>query len=128
MRLRHAGDRAWVERAGRGGAPPPRPGGARPPPGGAPGGRPGGGPPPAAAARRYSGAFRTAPLAAPLPRVRYWMAWNEPNRDYFLMPQFVNRKMVSATHYRAMVRSFSAGVKRVHPSNLVVSIQKKPMG
>src|SRR5438874_92826 len=42
-----------------------------------------------AAAKRYSGSFRPAPDAAPLPAVRYWMAWNEPNNPVFLKPQFV---------------------------------------
>jgi len=41
-----------------------------------------------AAAKRYSGSFRPAPDAAPLPAVRYWLAWNEPNNPVFLRPQF----------------------------------------
>ncbi len=42
-----------------------------------------------AAARRYSGE------PGGEPRVRYWQAWNEPNRDYFLQPQYTNGKMSS---------------------------------
>jgi hypothetical protein len=42
-----------------------------------------------AAAKRYSGTFRPAPDAAPLPAVRLWLAWNEPNNPVFLRPQFV---------------------------------------
>jgi hypothetical protein len=42
-----------------------------------------------AAAKRYSGSFRPAPDAAPLPAVRFWLAWNEPNNPVFLRPQFV---------------------------------------
>ena len=42
-----------------------------------------------AAAKRYSGSFRPAPDAVPLPAVHYWMAWNEPNNPVFLKPQFV---------------------------------------
>jgi hypothetical protein len=42
----------------------------------------------AAAARRYSGTFKTADDAAPLPAVRYWLAWNEPNNPVFLAPQY----------------------------------------
>jgi hypothetical protein len=58
----------------------------------------------AAAARRYSGTFvrvdtlpNPDPAAEPgstitqeitLPRVRYWLAWNEPNNPAFLTPQY----------------------------------------
>ena len=42
-----------------------------------------------AAAKRYSGSFRPAPDQLPLPAVRYWLAWNEPNNPIFLQPQFV---------------------------------------
>ena len=41
-----------------------------------------------AAAKRYSGSFRVAPDQTPLPAVRYWLAWNEPNNPIFLQPQF----------------------------------------
>jgi hypothetical protein len=53
-----------------------------------------------AAAKRYSGSFRPpAPTptpqrkqaVAPLPAVRHWLAWNEPNNPIFLQPQFVRR-------------------------------------
>ena len=39
--------------------------------------------PPSATAER----FRPTPTAA-LPRVRFWLAWNEPNNPVFLFPQF----------------------------------------
>jgi hypothetical protein len=41
-----------------------------------------------AAAKRYSGSFRPTPEEDPLPRARYWLAWNEPNNPVFLKPQF----------------------------------------
>ena len=81
-----------------------------------------------AAAIRYSGAFVPSPSAAPLPRVRYWQAWNEPNRDYFFMPQFENGRLVSPTLYRAMVNSFAAGVRAVSPTNVVVAGGLAPIG
>ena len=59
-----------------------------------------------AAARRYSD-DAVPPVGKP--RVRYWQAWNEPNRDYFLMPQYENGQVVSAAHYRSMVNQFAAG-------------------
>jgi hypothetical protein len=53
-----------------------------------------------AAAKRYSGTYRPPPVGTqrkqevpvtPLPAVRHWMAWNEPNNPVFLQPQFVRR-------------------------------------
>lgn len=41
-----------------------------------------------AAATRYSGRFDPAGPAPRLPRVSRWTAWNEPNLDVFLQPQF----------------------------------------
>jgi hypothetical protein len=40
-----------------------------------------------AAQRRYSGVFETAEYAV-MPRVSKWTAWNEPNLQTFLQPQF----------------------------------------
>jgi Glycosyl hydrolase catalytic core len=48
-----------------------------------------------AAAKRYSGTFRPggtdASYAAPLPAVRFWLAWNEPNNPVFLRTQYRKR-------------------------------------
>jgi hypothetical protein len=67
-----------------------------------------------AAALRYSG-------AGPLPRVRYWHAWNEPNLTDYLAPQFVGRTPFSPGLYRRMVNAFAAGLKAVHADNVVVA-------
>ncbi len=79
-----------------------------------------------AAARRYSGSF-TPPGHARLPRVRYWMPWGEPNRDYHLMPQYENGQIVSARLYRELVNSFSAAVKDVNPGNVVIAGSLAPL-
>ena len=68
-----------------------------------------------AVAKRYSGSFRPASDAAPLPAVRYWMAWNEPNNPVFLKPQFVRvgrRKFVVASTriYAQICNSIWSGV------------------
>ena len=42
-----------------------------------------------AAAQRYGGGYQG------LPRVRYWMLWNEPNLDNYLRPQFEGTQAVS---------------------------------
>ena len=82
-----------------------------------------------AAATRYSGSFvaSSEPDAAPLPRVKYWQVWNEPNRDYYLMPQFVDTRLESPRLYRAMVNRFADGVRTV-PGNLVVAGGLAPIG
>jgi hypothetical protein len=75
-----------------------------------------------AAASRYSG------LLPGLPRVRYWQAWSEPNRDYFFMPQFEGRRMVSPAWYRTMVRKFADGIHQVSQSNVIVAGGLAPLG
>lgn len=68
-----------------------------------------------AAARRYSGTF------AGLPRVRYWQGLNEPNLSLFFNPQFEGGRAVSAELYRELINTFSAAVKAVNPTNLVIA-------
>ena len=67
-----------------------------------------------AAATRYSGSFTPQGDLTPLPRVRYWTAWNEPNSPNFLKPQYkrVNGRFViwSARKYAQMCTSVYRGV------------------
>jgi hypothetical protein len=83
-----------------------------------------------AAATRYSGTFVAGadPNAEPLPRVRNWMAWNEPNRDYYFMPQYEGGRLVSPGLYRSMVNRFAQAVHDVNPSNIVVAGALAPLG
>jgi hypothetical protein len=72
-----------------------------------------------AAARRYSGTFRPAgtdrSYAAPLPAVRFWLAWNEPNNPVFLRKQYrkVRGRWViqSAADYAKICNAVYSGVK-----------------
>jgi Glycosyl hydrolase catalytic core len=72
-----------------------------------------------AAARRYSGTFRPggtdAPYAAPLPAVRHWLAWNEPNNPVFLRTQYRKRSgrwvIQSAVDYAKICNAVYSGVK-----------------
>ena len=72
-----------------------------------------------AAAKRYSGTFRPGgtdrSYAAPLPAVRYWLAWNEPNNPVFLRKQYrkVGRRWVvqSAVDYAKICNAIYSGVK-----------------
>jgi hypothetical protein len=77
-----------------------------------------------AAAIRYSGDFPANPddpYSESLPRIRYWQVWNEPNREYFLSPQYAGDVMVAADWYRRMVNAFADAVHGVDPSNFVVA-------
>lgn len=75
----------------------------------------------AATARRYGGSFRPGSdhppncpnllcpppgREDPLPRVRHWALWNEPNLDVYLQPQFRGGRPYSPSLYR---RLFLAG-------------------
>ena len=66
-----------------------------------------------AAARRYSGTF-AGPDATPLPAVRLWLAWNEPNNPLFLAPQYVRTArgwvMQSARDYARICAAIYGGV------------------
>lgn len=77
-----------------------------------------------AIAARYSGNF------GGLPRVRYWQAWDEPNVDFALSPQFqigptqtatLSTPMLSPEIYRGLLIAFTAAVHHVHRDNLVVA-------
>jgi hypothetical protein len=69
-----------------------------------------------AAVRRYSGGFDG------LPRVRYWQAWNEPNK--VPGPQF---KPTVAAWYRTIVNAFAASVHTV-PGDIVTAGGLAPFG
>jgi hypothetical protein len=66
-----------------------------------------------AAARRYSGRW-VAEDGRGLPRVDFWLAWNEPNNPVFLAPQFkrVGRKYVrwAARDYARICNAVVSGV------------------
>ena len=80
-----------------------------------------------AAALRYSGSF-APPGQTVLPRVRYWLPWGEPNRDYHLLPQYEGGRIVAADLYRNLVNAFAQAVKSVNPSNLVIAGSLAPIG
>ena len=76
-----------------------------------------------AAARRYSGTYVAVPGERPLPAVRHWLAWNEPNNPVFLQPQFrrVGRRYAawSPRIYSQMCNAIYSGVKAVNRANKV---------
>lgn len=82
-----------------------------------------------AIARRYSGRFPDpeVPRAA-LPPVRFFEAWNEPNQDYFLAPQWRGRQFFGAGWYRKMLNRFYAGVKAGQRQAKVIAPATSPYG
>jgi hypothetical protein len=80
-----------------------------------------------AAALRYN---NTDPCGiGNLPPIRYWQAWNEPNRDYFFMPQYnASGAMVSPGLYRNLVNHFANAVHNVNGANRVVAGSLAPLG
>jgi hypothetical protein len=83
-----------------------------------------------ALARRYSGGF-VDPASAdpgPLPRVRYFEAWNEPNLGVFLGPQWAGGEPRSPSIYRQLLSSFYDGVKAANPDSIVMGPGLGPHG
>jgi hypothetical protein len=79
-----------------------------------------------AAAKRYSGTYvappaqadtTLAPADAPLPAVKLWTAWNEPNNPVFLAPQYkkVKGKWIpfSAYNYARICNAIYSGIHTV---------------
>lgn len=81
----------------------------------------------AAVARRYDGGFPdpTSKKGKPLPAVRLWTTWNEPNHPSFLMPQSERTasghwRDVAPHVYRALHEAAYAALKRMSPLNQVL--------
>jgi len=72
-----------------------------------------------AIATRYDGADGQ-------PRVRYWSAWNEPNVNVYLSPQFAHGAPASPAAYRTMLNAFANAVHRVNPANVVIGGELSP--
>jgi hypothetical protein len=75
-----------------------------------------------AIARRYSGHFLG------LPKVRFFQAWNEPNFEQYLSPQWRGRKPQSPARFRRMLNAFYAGVKKGQRGASVVTGGTGPYG
>jgi hypothetical protein len=80
-----------------------------------------------AVARRYSGTFAdpTSKKGRPLPAVRMFTPWNEPNHPSFLLPQSVRTRGgrwrdIAPQVYRAMYQAAYAAIKKVSPQNQVL--------
>ncbi len=70
-----------------------------------------------AIATRYSGRFIPAGSTTPLPAVRKWQVWNEPNT--YLVPWRVGGKFVVASNYATLLRVAYPAFKAVSKKNIV---------
>jgi hypothetical protein len=85
----------------------------------------------AAAQKRYSGKFVNADGVV-LPRVRLWMAWNEPNNPVFLKPQYRRTgktwAIQSGKDYAKICNAVVQGIKSVQTSSKVACGATGPRG
>jgi hypothetical protein len=82
-----------------------------------------------ALAARYSGSYPDPLLPGQsLPRVRYFEAWNEPNLDTYLNPQWEGNEWVGPSLYRGLLNAFYSGVKASQPSATVIGGSLAPFG
>ena len=69
-------------------------------------------------ARRYSGTFTPVGATAPLPAVKKFTVWNEPNRGQYFFPQ--GRKgAVAAKNFATLVAACVPAIKAVSPDAVV---------
>jgi hypothetical protein len=64
-----------------------------------------------AAAKRYSGSFQRPQDGRFLPKVSYWLAWNEPNNPIWLSPQATRGRFVSPQTYARICNAVVTGVR-----------------
>jgi hypothetical protein len=70
-----------------------------------------------AIAVRYSGTFIPTGSTTPLPAVRKWQVWNEPNT--YLVPWKVGGKFVVASNYNKLLKAAYPAFKAVSKKNIV---------
>lgn len=74
-----------------------------------------------ALAVRYGGGYIPAGDDAPLPEVRHWEIWNEPNLGAFLTPQFRAGRPVALRHYARMLRKAYPVVRRANRDAVIIA-------
>jgi hypothetical protein len=85
-----------------------------------------------AVARRYAGNYTPPGATSPLPRVRRFQAWNEPNLNSYLAPQWERDgsrwRAFAPAHYRRMLNAFSKAIKGVRKDNFAITAGTAPYG
>ncbi|WP_217914820.1 GH39 family glycosyl hydrolase [Miltoncostaea marina] len=70
-----------------------------------------------AVATRYSGSYVPAGAVAPLPRIRHFEVWNEPNLKAF----FSHNGKANVTTYKKLVRTAYTNIKAVNKRSIVIA-------
>jgi hypothetical protein len=82
-----------------------------------------------ALATRYSGTYPDPSVpGSTLPRVRFFEAWNEPNLDTYLGPQWRGQENSGASIYRSLLDHFYSAIKVVQPGAIVLGGALAPFG
>ena len=84
-----------------------------------------------AVAKRYSGSYTPPGESKPLPRVKFWAIWNEPNYGVDLAPQAINHSTVEVAPrlYRALVDAAWSALKATgHGRDTVLIGETAPRG
>jgi hypothetical protein len=82
-----------------------------------------------ALASRYNGTFPDpSDPTASLPAVNYYEAWNEPNLEEYLAPQWSGGENRASNLYRGLLNSFYSGVKKAAPQAKVLAGSLAPFG
>lgn len=63
-----------------------------------------------------------------LPQVQLYEAWNEPNLDNYIVPQWNGKKPASPGIFRSLLNNFYDGVKSISTANQVVVGGTSPFG
>jgi len=83
----------------------------------------------AAVGKRYSGSFTPPGSSTPLPAVKFWSIWDEPNYGYQLAPQAVHGVEVSPYLYRGLLDQAWASLRATgHGSNTILIGETAPRG
>jgi hypothetical protein len=82
----------------------------------------------AALGKRYSGSYVPSGAEDPLPQVKYFEAWNEPNLSTYITPQWEGKKNVASDIYQALLNNFYDEIKAVDPDSKIVTGGTAPYG
>jgi hypothetical protein len=84
-----------------------------------------------AVGKRYSGTYKPAGASEPLPAVKFWAIWNEPNYGVDLAPQAIDRSTVEVAPrlYRGLVDAAWSSLQATgHGHNTIVIGETAPRG
>ena len=74
-----------------------------------------------ALAKRYSGSYRPRDAEAPLPEIRHFEIWNEPNLGAFFFPQAKGGRRVGIVNYARLLTRAYPLIKRANRDAVVIA-------